>query len=181
MWTLWPQPPALKVTENSMTLGPAAACHLHPSAGQQNPQELPHTPATAQLLQQPPRVPHRKLLPSYPAALHSHFGYVPSVRPAGCSASEADYELQQHSLQAKPEMGMLQLLANSDPVLTADELLARLRSAATAEAPAHHGGSQGHQCSANMHEGAIMASSTRPHQTVFATGKFYIALYHRFP
>lgn len=159
-----------------MTRGSAAAPHLHPTTSQQNSQELPPNPALAQLLQQLPRPPHRKLPPSYPAAYSPHFSSVPSLsyRRAGGCTPDADYAPQQCSLQAKSEMGMLQLLANSDPVLTADELLARLRSAATAEAPAHYGGIQGHQCTANKHE----AASTGLNQSVLQTGKFCIELHY---
>ena len=177
MWTLKPHQPAHQIT-NSMTASESTAVpHWHPSAIQQNPQELQLTPCTAQPLQQPPRVPHRKLPHSCPTASDTHFQPIAkdSYIPHGCSRLEASNQAQKQTPLAKSESHLLQLLTNATPVRSADELFARLRSAATADAaptPAHHTERQGHQrtsnrlkCNAlnNMEHDGYVTASPGPH------------------
>lgn len=164
---------AFQVTNSTTASKPIATAHLHSSAAEQNPQELLHTPCAAQPLQQPPRVPHRKLPISHPAGPHTHFQLQATARdsyiPGGCSRLQAGSQAQHQPSHAGPESHLLQLLTNSNPVRSADELLARLRSAATTEAtptPTRCTELQEHQCTpnrstchlvSNRHDGSVTA------------------------
>lgn len=179
MWTLKPHQPAHQVTHSMTASDATPAPHWHPSAAQQNPQEL-HTPPTAQPLQQPPRVHNRQPPRSCPTASDTHFQPTgkDSYMPSGCSRLENGKQAQQQTPHAKSESHLLQLLTNANPVRSADELLARLRSPATTEAaltPSHHVEPQGHRGTSNRltcnavsnmeHDGAVVAS-TGPRQTM---------------
>ena len=173
MWTLKPHQPALQVTNSTIASEPIATAHLHSSAAEQNPQELLHTPCAAQPLQQPPRVPHRKFPTSHPAGPHTHFQLQATARdsyiPGGCSRLQAGSQAQHQPPHTGPESHLLQLLINSNPVRSADELLARLRSAAITEAtptPARRTEFQEHQRTpntstchlvSNRHDGSVTA------------------------
>ena len=87
----------------------------------------------AQPLQQPPRPPHRKQPPSYP---QSHLPYPQSVRRTPrrsalrSGAKPQHHTRLQQSRQSASESRALQLLLQSSPIRSPDDMLARLRAAA---------------------------------------------------
>ncbi|KAL3139254.1 hypothetical protein ABBQ32_006020 [Trebouxia sp. C0010 RCD-2024] len=154
------------------------AQHFHPSPGQ----ELLDSPVIARPPQQPPKAPRRMLPPPYSAAPHPHCQSIAREshrQTRGCSRPEAGNQDQSQS--AHPESSLLHLLANSSPIRSPEELLARLKAAGTAAATptAAHMDAQrdsdrliGHiptdDAMRRQHEEALLAS-TELHQSLFAT------------
>lgn len=138
MRTLRPPQLAHQVTHSTATLDNDSH-HVHPSAGQQNIPELLNSPVTARPLQQPPKAPRRKPPPPYSAAPYPYCRSIPREghRPTGsCARSPAGNQDHPRSPHGNAESNLLHLLANSNPIRSPDELLARLKSAATAAATA---------------------------------------------